>query len=209
VIPYADAVQQLSAAVHCSSSDINAKQASQQHAAAAAATGTATKQKESQEHLQSDVDMHCDQQLLQQQQQQQHTDDLRKSSASSLSAAATAVGGCGEAAAIQTAPKDPSSHLTAGGSIAEAECCPICFGEYDASDVAVKQLPCRHYFHPECIDAWLVRDNTCPLCKSLVWEPDDTEAAAVDAAGGDAVQQQLQQQRHVLRVIIIGGLQAR
>jgi hypothetical protein len=95
----------------------------------------------------------------------------------------------------------------------EAECCPICFGEYDSASVAVRQLPCRHYFHPECIDAWLVRDNTCPLCKSLVWVPDNT-AAAVDGVGGAGVaQQHLQQQgqghRHLLRVIIIGGLPPR
>jgi E3 ubiquitin-protein ligase synoviolin len=36
-------------------------------------------------------------------------------------------------------------------------------------------LPCdrRHYFHNECIMFWLVKNDTCPLCKVEV----DFEAA--------------------------------
>jgi hypothetical protein len=90
----------------------------------------------------------------------------------------------------------------------EAECCPICFGEYDSANVEVRQLPCRHYFHPECIDAWLVRDNTCPLCKSLVWTPDRSAAADEDAGQQQQQQQQQQQSQghaQLLHVIVIGG----
>eukprot|EP00879_Flechtneria_rotunda_P019832 GHRR01020846.1.p1 GENE.GHRR01020846.1~~GHRR01020846.1.p1 ORF type:complete len:308 (+),score=108.98 GHRR01020846.1:408-1331(+) len=53
---------------------------------------------------------------------------------------------------------------------AESDACSICFCEYEAS-TQVKQLPCSHFFHPECIDQWLGRDNTCPLCKRLVYNP--------------------------------------
>lgn len=36
----------------------------------------------------------------------------------------------------------------------------------------------------ECIDQWLVRDNTCPLCKNPVWTPPSSnkEPAAATAA---------------------------
>jgi hypothetical protein len=47
---------------------------------------------------------------------------------------------------------------------AEEEQCPICCMEFE-SGVDVKVLPCKHTFHPGCIDTWLVRNCTCPICK--------------------------------------------
>lgn len=46
----------------------------------------------------------------------------------------------------------------------EEEKCPICCMELENS-VEVKALPCKHIFHPGCIDTWLVRNCTCPICK--------------------------------------------
>ncbi|XP_064626696.1 E3 ubiquitin-protein ligase RNF181-like [Lineus longissimus] len=42
--------------------------------------------------------------------------------------------------------------------------CPICLGKYDEED-SVKQLPCKHRFHPTCIMPWLERTNSCPVCR--------------------------------------------
>lgn len=46
----------------------------------------------------------------------------------------------------------------------EADACPICFCEY-AEGQALITLPCKHFFHRECISRWLKRDATCPMCK--------------------------------------------
>lgn len=46
----------------------------------------------------------------------------------------------------------------------EEEQCPICCMELEHG-VDVKILPCKHTFHPGCIDTWLVRNCTCPICK--------------------------------------------
>ena len=45
--------------------------------------------------------------------------------------------------------------------------CSICL-DSNTENVVV-ELPCKHYFHEECIGKWLMeRVNTCPLCKSIV-----------------------------------------
>ncbi|KAF0698205.1 Aste57867_11190 [Aphanomyces stellatus] len=36
--------------------------------------------------------------------------------------------------------------------------------DYKPSE-SLKQLPCDHRFHPSCIDAWLSKHSTCPMCK--------------------------------------------
>lgn len=44
------------------------------------------------------------------------------------------------------------------------EQCPICCEELKNGD-DVKVLPCKHTFHPGCIDTWLIKNCTCPICK--------------------------------------------
>ena len=45
--------------------------------------------------------------------------------------------------------------------------CIICQYEYKLRE-KVKLLPCKHIFHPECIDEWLKNEKKCPFCKSEV-----------------------------------------
>eukprot|EP00039_Didymoeca_costata_P020082 m.340003 g.340003 ORF g.340003 m.340003 type:complete len:194 (-) comp19076_c0_seq1:245-826(-) len=45
--------------------------------------------------------------------------------------------------------------------------CTICLDDYEHGDV-LRILPCRHFFHIQCIDKWAVestaRVRTCPMC---------------------------------------------
>ncbi|XP_023644378.1 E3 ubiquitin-protein ligase At1g63170 [Capsella rubella] len=50
----------------------------------------------------------------------------------------------------------------------DASCC-ICLTRY-GDDEAVRELPCSHVFHVDCVDKWLKINATCPLCKSEVGE---------------------------------------
>lgn len=51
-------------------------------------------------------------------------------------------------------------------SLAHAPPCPICLVKYQAVD-SIRVLPCDHYFHTPCIDAWVCGHvNNCPLCRS-------------------------------------------
>ncbi|KAK5080563.1 hypothetical protein LTR05_008506 [Lithohypha guttulata] len=44
--------------------------------------------------------------------------------------------------------------------------CAICLEDFIVGETMVRELPCKHIFHPECIDLFL-RDNSslCPMCK--------------------------------------------
>lgn len=44
--------------------------------------------------------------------------------------------------------------------------CPICLCEYRDTEM-LRMLPdCKHYFHLNCIDAWLKLNASCPVCRN-------------------------------------------
>uniref|UniRef100_A0A0E0M3W0 RING-type E3 ubiquitin transferase n=1 Tax=Oryza punctata TaxID=4537 RepID=A0A0E0M3W0_ORYPU len=73
--------------------------------------------------------------------------------------------------------------------------CAVCLAEYAAGD-EVRVLPaCRHGFHRECVDRWLLtRAPTCPVCRAPVVArvegPDDakedycSDGEGVEGRGG-------------------------
>lgn len=42
--------------------------------------------------------------------------------------------------------------------------CSICMDDFEDGDV-VRDLKCGHSYHRGCVDEWLMRKNTCPLCR--------------------------------------------
>ncbi|XP_012845423.1 PREDICTED: putative RING-H2 finger protein ATL12 [Erythranthe guttata] len=43
--------------------------------------------------------------------------------------------------------------------------CAVCLAQFDGTDV-LRMLPkCKHAFHIDCIDRWLEKRDTCPLCR--------------------------------------------
>uniref|UniRef100_A0A1J3HCF8 RING-type E3 ubiquitin transferase n=1 Tax=Noccaea caerulescens TaxID=107243 RepID=A0A1J3HCF8_NOCCA len=55
--------------------------------------------------------------------------------------------------------KITSEELSKGNMV-----CAICKDEIVAEE-RIKTLPCRHYYHGECIVPWLGMRNTCPVCR--------------------------------------------
>lgn len=50
--------------------------------------------------------------------------------------------------------------------------CAICLDDFVAGESQVRELPCKHIFHPECIDMFLLENSSlCPLCKTSVLPP--------------------------------------
>ncbi|XP_019605583.2 E3 ubiquitin-protein ligase RNF133 [Rhinolophus sinicus] len=42
--------------------------------------------------------------------------------------------------------------------------CVVCFELYKPNDT-VRVLTCKHFFHKNCIDPWILAHGTCPMCK--------------------------------------------
>lgn len=72
-------------------------------------------------------------------------------------------------------PADPSAESSHQGnqfSATSQPTCPICLDDFVSGETSVRELPCNHIFHPECIDPFL-RDNSslCPMCKKSALPP--------------------------------------
>ncbi|EES18370.1 RING-H2 finger protein ATL66 [Sorghum bicolor] len=130
-------------------------------------------------------------------------DDPEAGDASSSSAAAASLPGL-DADAIRRLPvtlyrppaamPPPSApRLAVPGEKAEAEAeaeanddddqaaealCSICISALVAGEKVKVLPPCGHCFHPDCVDAWLRSQPSCPLCRCLL-------AASVAAAKAD------------------------
>jgi hypothetical protein len=69
-----------------------------------------------------------------------------------------------DAAAIASYPKVAFSSSRAA---ADADSmCSICLSEYRDGEMLRVMPECRHGFHVACLDAWLRRSASCPVCRS-------------------------------------------
>lgn len=65
-----------------------------------------------------------------------------------------------------SAPTVPTTGMSSSWS---QPTCPICMDDFEANETQVRQLPCHHIFHPECIDTFLLNHSSlCPMCKQSV-----------------------------------------
>lgn len=44
------------------------------------------------------------------------------------------------------------------------DCCSICLEEI--TEDSVKTFECDHYFHLECLNQWVSKSATCPVCRT-------------------------------------------
>lgn len=129
-------------------------------------------------------------------------DDPEAADASSSSAAAAAAASLPglDADAIRGLPvtlyRPPAAvppRCAVPGEEAEAEAddddqaaealCSICISALVAGEKVKVLPPCGHCFHPDCVDAWLQSQPSCPLCRCLLV----ASAAAAKADANDAV----------------------
>ncbi|CAE8588931.1 unnamed protein product, partial [Polarella glacialis] len=61
--------------------------------------------------------------------------------------------------------------------------CAICRDTFVAGD-EIRQLPCNHEFHGDCILLWLKGQNTCPICR---WQLPEGADGDEEQEAGDEV----------------------
>lgn len=61
--------------------------------------------------------------------------------------------------------------------------CSICMDEVNIGE-EVTMLPCNHWFHHQCISAWLSEHDTCPHCRKGITKPPEGESNSDPASGG-------------------------
>uniref|UniRef100_A0A7N0TW80 RING-type E3 ubiquitin transferase n=1 Tax=Kalanchoe fedtschenkoi TaxID=63787 RepID=A0A7N0TW80_KALFE len=80
------------------------------------------------------------------------------------------------ASAINALPviKLTPAHLTHDST------CPVCKEDF-AEGEEVREMPCKHFYHSDCITPWLSLHNTCPVCRyELSDAPTSTQASRID-----------------------------
>mmetsp|Transcript_6240 Transcript_6240/g.8177 ORF Transcript_6240/g.8177 Transcript_6240/m.8177 type:complete len:345 (-) Transcript_6240:2554-3588(-) len=79
------------------------------------------------------------------------------------------------------------NHLLCEG--APSITCPVCL-ERMVLGTVVKRLPCKHFFHPNCVLPWLEKHCTCPSCRyelptdSFVYEEQRNQNTRPNPSGG-------------------------
>ena len=58
--------------------------------------------------------------------------------------------------------------------------CCICLSRYADAD-ELRELPCSHFFHTECVDKWLKINACCPLCKFEISNSNENSPSAADS----------------------------
>ncbi|KAH7180866.1 hypothetical protein DER46DRAFT_583875 [Fusarium sp. MPI-SDFR-AT-0072] len=71
----------------------------------------------------------------------------------------------GETNAVPAATRASSSPESAEDETSDHLGCSICTEDFTVGE-DVRVLPCKHQYHPACVDPWLINvSGTCPLCR--------------------------------------------
>ncbi|XP_047096405.1 NEP1-interacting protein-like 1 [Lolium rigidum] len=67
--------------------------------------------------------------------------------------------------ALRRLPEIKVAADTAVDAAGDALCCSVCLQDMQVGEAARRLPGCRHVFHAPCIDRWLLRQASCPLCR--------------------------------------------
>ncbi|KAF7838487.1 NEP1-interacting protein-like 2 isoform X1 [Senna tora] len=59
-------------------------------------------------------------------------------------------------------------HVILKDTKSESICCTICLQDIEVGETARSLPRCHHTFHLNCVDRWLVKNDSCPVCRQDV-----------------------------------------
>ncbi|KAH7442484.1 hypothetical protein KP509_03G091200 [Ceratopteris richardii] len=77
----------------------------------------------------------------------------------------------------------PTMHFDNKCPQQEDSCCAICREHFEFEE-ELKELPCKHFYHSDCILPWLELHSSCPLCRRELPTDDSFEEDADEVTGG-------------------------
>ncbi|XP_030456319.1 E3 ubiquitin-protein ligase RING1-like [Syzygium oleosum] len=79
----------------------------------------------------------------------------------------------------------PTIKVTEELQNSEMNQCAVCQDDFE-KDMEVKQMPCKHIYHADCLLPWLELHNSCPVCRHELPTDDPNYENRRDAAQGNA-----------------------
>lgn len=58
---------------------------------------------------------------------------------------------------------------------ASSSCCPVCLDTLESNDAISwsKMFRCEHVFHTLCLTPWLMKNDDCPVCRTILIQNED------------------------------------
>ena len=56
-------------------------------------------------------------------------------------------------------------------TVSEETLCSICRNNFARQEICRKINTCHHFFHQSCVDSWLIRNHSCPMCRNPIIIP--------------------------------------
>ncbi|KAJ7288999.1 hypothetical protein O6H91_19G062500 [Diphasiastrum complanatum] len=77
----------------------------------------------------------------------------------------------------------PSIRITREHLRSDSAECAVCKEQF-AVGAVVREMPCKHLYHGDCILPWLALHNSCPVCRYEMPSADDSRTSAQGGAMG-------------------------
>lgn len=85
--------------------------------------------------------------------------------------------------------------------VGKEEKCSICLNVFGINE-QICTVECGHVFHHSCLASWLLGNNTCPLCRQILYENDDDGEEENDDEDDDGQEEAINMHNFVVPLLL-------